>query len=175
MEQIAANQVYIEYAKKGYRIATDGLHTIRDIKNGDFRLHLGFIDSLKVVNPQIKSWVKVAEIITQQLRIIKASNQAVDFIRESNQFTHDELDYCKKVFDNLLEECIKNIDELLLVITNGQLSMNDDERIKRIEKLYLDMQEKATFTASFSNEMSVLAMQRLTEQTEIEYSKRIGQ
>jgi len=117
----------------------------------------------------------VAEIIAQQLRIIKAGKQALDFIRESDQFTSDELDYCKKVFDNLLEECIKNIDELLLVITNGQLSMNDDERIKRIEKLYLDMQEKSSFTASFSNEMSVLAMQRLTEQTEIDYSKRIGQ
>ncbi len=173
MEQIAANQVYIEYAKKGYNIVSGGLHTIRDIKNGDFRLHLGFIDSLKVVNPKIKGWVKVADIITAQLRIIKAGKQALDFIRESTQFTNDELDYCKKVFDNLLEECIKNIDELFIVITNGELSMSDDERIKRIEKLYLDMQEKSSFTASFSNEMSVLAIQRLTEQTEIDYSKKI--
>lgn len=173
MEQIAANQVYIEYAQKGYKIVSGGLHTIRDIKNGDFRLHLGFVDSLKVVNSNIKNRARVAEIIASQFRIVKLGKQALGFIRESHQFTTDELDYCNKVIDNLLEECLKNIDELILVITSGELSMNDHERIERIAKLNFDMQEKLAFTASFSNEMSVLAIQRLTEQTEIEYSKKI--
>lgn len=174
LEQIAANQVYIEYAKKGYKIATDGLHTIRDIKNGDFRLHLGFVDSLKIVNPKIKNSVKVADIIAAQLRIIKSTSFALRQMRESQQFTTDEVDYCKKVFDNLLEECLKNIDELFFVVTNGQASMNDEERIRRIDKLYLDMQEKSAFTSSFSNEIGTLAIQRLTEQTEINYSKKIN-
>jgi len=31
MEQIAANQIYIEYAKQGYKMVSGGLHTIRDI------------------------------------------------------------------------------------------------------------------------------------------------
>jgi hypothetical protein len=175
LEQIAASKVYIEYAHKGYKIVTDGLHTIRDIKNGDFKLHLGHFDSLKVVNPQVKKWTKVADIIAMQLRIIKSVKQAVNAVRESGQFTSEELDYCKKMFDNLLEECLKNIDELVVVITSGELSMTDDERIRRIEKIYLDMQDKSTFTASFTNEMNVLAIQRLTEQTEINYSKRINQ
>ncbi len=174
MEQIAANQVYIEYAQKGYKIMSDGLHTIRDIKNGDFHLHLGFIDSLKVVNPKIMSWAKVADIIACQLRIIKSTKQALVAVRESDQFTNEELDYCKRVFDNLLNECLKNIDELMLVITSGELEMTDDERIKRIGKIYLDMQDKSAFTSSFSNEMSVLAIQRLTEQTELNYSKTIN-
>ena len=173
LEQIAANKVYIEYAQKGYKIVTDGLHTIRDIKGGDFRLHLGFIDSLKVVNPKIKNGAKVAAIIAAQLRLLKVTKQAMDAVRESGQFTADELDYCKKVFDNLLDECIKNMDELFFVITSGEASMSDDERIKRVDRLYADMQDKSTFTASFSNEMSVLAIQRLAEQTEIDYSKRI--
>ena len=62
----------------------------------------------------------------------------------------------------------------MMVITSGQLEMTDDERIKRIEKIYLDMQDKFAFTASFSNEMSVLAIQRLTEQTELNYSRTIN-
>lgn len=173
LEQIAANKVYIEYARKGYKIVTDGLHTIRDIKDGDFHLHIGHFDSLKVVNPKVKGWVKVADIIAAQLRIIKSSKQAINAVRESGQFTMDELDYCKNVFEQLLEECLKNIDELVMVITNGELEMTDDERLKRIERIYLDMQDKSAFTASFGNEMSVLAIQRLTEQTELNYSKRL--
>lgn len=174
LEQIAANKVYIEYAQKGYKIVTDGLHTIRDIKDGDFHLHMGHFDSLKVVNPRIRNWVKVADIIAAQLRIIQSARNAVSAVRESGQFTTDELDYCKNVFDHLLDECLKNIDELMIVITSGQLEMTDDERIKRIDRIYLDMQDKSAFTASFSNEMGLLAMQRLTEQTEINYSKKIN-
>jgi hypothetical protein len=32
-------QGYIGFAKKGYDIATNGIHTVRDIKNGEFGLH----------------------------------------------------------------------------------------------------------------------------------------
>ncbi len=173
LEQIAANKVYIDYAQKGYQIVTDGLHTIRDIKDGDFRLHLGFMDSLKIVNPKIRNSAKVAAIMAAQLRLIKVTKQALDAVRESGQFTNDELDYCKRVFDQLLDECVQQLDELFVVITNGQASMNDDERMQRIDRLYADLQEKSAFTASFSNEMSVLAIQRMTEQTELDYSKRI--
>ena len=173
LEQIAANKVYIEYAQKGYKIVTDGLHIIRDIKDGDFRMHLGFFDSLQVVNPKIRNSAKVVAIIASQIRLIKVTKQALGAVRESRQFTNDELDYCKRVFDQLLDECVQHLDELLVVITNGKASMSDDERLQRIDRLYADLQEKSSFTVSLSNEMSVLAIQRMTEQTELDYSKRI--
>ena len=174
LQQITANKVYIEYIEKGYQIAHAGLQTIQDIKKGDFNMHFGFLDSLKKVNPALKNWTKVADIIAYQLRIIKNAKQTLKDIREAGQFTDAELDYCKRVFDNLMEECLKNIDELVMVTTNGQLTMKDDERMKRIDKLYADMQDKYSFTSSFSNEMGILTAQRLTEQTEINLSKKIN-
>jgi hypothetical protein len=174
MEQIAANKVYIEYLEKGYNIARDGLHTIRDIKHGDLKMHLDYFNSLKRVNPKIKNWAKVAQIISYQVRIINDTRKTLIDIREAHQFTNVELDYCKGVFDNLLNECVKNIDELMLVITNGKTEMKDDERAQRINKLYEDMQDKYSFTSSFSSEMGMLSMQRLTEQVDINYSKRIN-
>lgn len=173
LEQIAANKVYIEYAQKGYKIVTDGLHTIRDIKNGDFRLHFGFIDSLKVVNPKIRNSAQVAAILAAQLQLIRRAKQALEAVQESGQFTQEELDYCKKVFDNLLDACIQHLDELFMVIRSGEAAMSDDERLQRIEGIYVAIQEKSSFAASFSNEMIVLAIQRLTELTELDYSKHL--
>jgi hypothetical protein len=51
--------------------------------------------------------------------------------------------------------------------------MKDDERIKRIDQLY-EVQDKYTFCESFSEECSVLAMQRLNEKGEINLSKKIN-
>ena len=172
-EQIAANYVYIEYMQKGYAIVSGGLQTIRAIKDGEFTLHLHFIDSLRQVNPRIKIMVKVAEIIAGQLRIVNKNKQAIEAVRASEQFTSKEVNYCSRVFDNLLDECLKTINALVMVITSGQVSMSDGERIQRIDQLYIDMQEQEGFTASFSNELGVLAVHRLTERTEINYSKKI--
>ena len=47
LQQIAALQVYINYAKKGYNIVSGGINTIRDIKKGDLNLHNTFFSSLK--------------------------------------------------------------------------------------------------------------------------------
>ena len=174
LQQIAALQVYIGYAKKGYNIASKGINTVRNIKKGDFNLHRDFFSSLKNVNPKISSYVKVADIISFQLRIIKQTKQTLQGIRETKQFTLEELDYCKQVFDNLLDECMKTVDELLLIITSGKLEMKDDERLKRIDNIYKDMQDKYSFCSSFSDEMGLLSMQRLGEQIEINHSKIIN-
>ena len=171
LQQIAANKVYIEYLQKGYSIANRGLTTIRKIKKGDFDLHYDFLSSLKAVNPKIRNSGKVVAIIGLQVKIIRDSKKALERIREMNQFTNEELSYCSKVFDNLLEDCLKNIDELFLVISSGELTMKDDERLNRIDKLYEDMQSKYGFCAAFSSEMSLLAIQRLSEQIEVNQSE----
>ena len=42
LQQIAALQVYIGYAQKGYRIAKEGLTTIGGFTKGEFDLHSDF-------------------------------------------------------------------------------------------------------------------------------------
>lgn len=174
LQQIAANKIYIEYIQKGYGIARKGLNTIQRIKQGDFDLHRDFISSLSNVNPKVKNYTRVADIIAYQVRIVKETKTVIGNLKESNQFNPDELDYSKAVFERLLEECMKSMDELFLVITSGELQMKDDERIKRIDRLYLDMQDKYAFCKSFSEECSVFAMQRLMEKGEINLSKRLN-
>src|SRR5690242_17273529 len=87
LQQIAANKVYIEYIEKGYNIAHKGLQTIHDIKKGDFNLSFNFFESQKNVNPKIKAWAKVADVIAYQIRIIKTAKQTQLDIRETGQFT----------------------------------------------------------------------------------------
>ncbi len=174
LQQITALKVYLEYAKKGYNITMKGINTIRNIKNGDLNLHRDFFNHLKNVNPVISRYAKVADIIAYQLKIIKQVKLSLNQINETKQFTNIELDYCKQVFDVLLDECLKTVEELILVTTSGELEMKDDERLKRIDVLYADMQDKYSFACSFSEDMGLLTVQRLGEQIEINRSKLIN-
>jgi hypothetical protein len=174
LQQIAALQVYISYAKKGYNIVSGGINTIRDIKKGELNLHNTFFNSLKSINPKIGRYAKLADIITYQVRIIKLAKQTLQSIREANQFTTEEVEYCKKVFDALMDDCIESIDELLSVITPDKLTMKDNERLVRIDKLYIDMQDKFTFCNVMSEDIGILALQRISEKIEINQSKLIN-
>jgi hypothetical protein len=174
LQQIAALKVYIGYAKKGYNIVSSGLHTIRDIKKSDFNIHNTFFNSLKAVNPKIAKYQKVADIISYQLRIVKQIKQTLAYIRDTRQFSPEEIEYNKTIFDFLLQECIASVNELLSIITPGQLEMKDNERLVRIDKLYSDMQDKYTFCNVMSEDMALLAAQRMGEYWEIQKSKIIN-
>jgi hypothetical protein len=173
LQQIAAQKVYLDYLEKGYGIAQTGLRTIKDIKKGDFNLHGDYFNSLKEVNPEIKSLAKVGDIIFLQLQIIKETKTTIQKVRQSGQFTDKEITYLKNVFDHLLEDCVRKIEELVTVITSGELEMKDDERIKRIDMLYDDMQDKFGFCNSFSKQASVLVIQRKGDQYEVKRSKKL--
>ena len=62
--------------KKGYEIVYRGYTTIKDISEGNFRLHDAFLDGLLQVHPAVKSYKKVTEIVSLQLRIVSEYKSA---------------------------------------------------------------------------------------------------
>jgi len=168
LQQIAGLHVYIGYVQKGYSIAKHGLNTINDIKNSELKLHKDYFSSLKSINPAIKNYSKVADIIVLQVRIIKVYKEAAKQVKLSSSFNGDESSYINGVFQKLMDDCTKVIDELITATAGGQLGMKDDERLKRIDALYSDMQDKYTFVQSFSNEVKLLKASRTQEQNNIQ-------
>ncbi len=174
LQQIAALQFYSGYLLKGYSIAKNGLNAIQSIKHGDFDLNSNYFTSLVTVNPKIKRLQKVADIIVMVGSITKYTGKAVRSLIGSNQFTNKELSYFQDVFNKLLTDCTKNLDELYNVITNGTIQMKDDERIRAIDKIYDDMQDKKMFTISFSNDATGLSIQRGNDEKNILISKKLN-
>lgn len=164
--QIAANKAYMELLKKGYRIAKDGLNTISSFKRGEFDLHDAFFKSLKNVNPEVKRYVRIAETIELQRKIIREYNRMLPQLAASDALTVDELGYVQGVFKRLLDDCEIVLDDLVTVITSGKLEMKDDERVARIDRLFLDMQDKYTFCQNFSGEAKAMAAARVQEKNE---------
>lgn len=150
------------------------MNTIKSIKNGGLLQHTKYFTSLVTVNPKIKRYAKVTDIITLQITIAKQSGNAIKSFRNYHHFTPTEINYLQGVYNKLLSDCAKNLDELLTLITNGNLQMKDDERIKAIDKIYLDMQDKQQFVRAFSNNTAGLTIQRSNEENDIIISKKLN-
>ncbi|MBW8334466.1 MAG: hypothetical protein K0M40_20795 [Prolixibacteraceae bacterium] len=173
VQQIAALQVYIRYAQKGYSIAKEGLKTIGDFKRGELTLHTDYFNSLKSVNPKIKQYARVADIIAMQLTIVKEFKKLRQQVMGNGVFNEKELDYIIRVLDRLLDDCENTLDQLITVTTDDNLEMKDEERLKRIDILYQDMTDKYTFSQSFSNETILLAASRIKENNDVQTSRAL--
>ena len=167
LQQIAALEVYTGYLKKGYEIVNGGLQTISDFSNGEFGLHNAFISSLKKVSPVVRNYVRVAEIIAMQLAI----GRAFDNIKPSSYLTISNQLYIQQVRENLGEESLKDLEELLLVITSGKVEMRDDERLARLDKVHVSMRDKSAFVQYFIGEVRLLMAQKEMENGSIEQLK----
>ncbi len=174
LKQIAALQVYIGYARKGYKIAKQGLNFIGDMKNGEFNLHKDYFNSLKSINPEVSHYFKVAELIGLQVDILNSCKQTKAQIRKGGMMRDDELEYINGVFERLLDNCSGLIDELITVTTADKLEMKDDERVKRIDQLYEQMQDNYTFVQGFGNEAKLLSTARSQESNDVTTSRTLN-
>lgn len=174
LEQIAGLQMYIGYGQKGYSIAQDGLNAIGDIKHGELNLHNDYFNSLKTVNPTISKYGKVADLIALPFKIIKVYKNAYSRVKQSKAFNTGEIQYINQVLSSLINDCAGTIEQLTMVITSNKLQMKDDERLKRIDALYNDMQDKYTFAQSFAGEAKILAASRLREQNDVQISRGLN-
>lgn len=168
LQQIAALKVYIDAAQKGYSIARKGLNTIGDLKRGEFHLHIDYLNSLKKVNPKIKKYGRVAEIIALQWKIINSYNQSFEELDQGDLFHGSELAYIKRVFNRLIDNCNETLDQLIVVTTDDALEMKDDERMKRIDTLYQAMMDHYSFCQSFNKQAKLLYLSRVKEHNEVQ-------
>ncbi len=163
LKQIAKLEIYIQDVEKGYKIAQAGLTTINEFKHGEFNLHNLFFSSLKTVNPKVLKYERIAEIIADQISII---HQFETLSKINSSLTVSEIEYISKVYDHISAECEKDLNALISVLTNGELEMNDQERIERIDRIYMDMKEKTAFTTSFSSKTNRICLERTGQENE---------
>lgn len=182
-----AQQLVLNYAKlkqleeildqmyKGYKILTTGYNKIKDIAEGNFNLHRAFLDGLYQVNPNVRKYYRVAEIIKYQKLLVEEYKRATKRFKETDQLTDGEIRYILSVFEFLGKQSLKNLDELIMVITANKLRMNDGDRIAAIDRIFLELQEEVVFLRQFNASTNLLIAQRQREKGEITQSKKINE
>lgn len=171
IEKLAQFKQILSDLKKGYEILSGGYNTIKNISEGNFNLHKVFLDGLLEVSPAVKNYKRVVDIVNYQVLLVKEYKAAYQNFKSAGMFNPDEIDYIGRVYSRLFDASLKNLDDLLTVITASKLRMNDEERLSAIDKIFFDMEDKLTFLRYFNNSTSVLSLQRTREQKEVDNMK----
>lgn len=174
VEKLATFKRILQNMYDGWKLVSKGYSTIRDIASGDFKLHEAFLDNLFEVSPAIKKYKRIADIIDYQSAIIRQYKTAFEKFKADQTFTFAEIGHMGKVYANLFDESVRNLDELLMVVTAGKLRMSDEERLRAIDQIYDRVLDQFNFLRDFNSSTAWLSLQRKVERAELEVSKKIA-
>ncbi len=163
IQQIIALQAQIAQLKKGFDIAKKGYGAIQSIKNGELSLHTLFLSELKIVNPKIKKYARVADIISNQITVLKVCKENIRKVRSTGMFRPSEISAITDVTTTLFRETAQTIDQLASVILNGRYEMTDGERLVRIDRLYADSKKQVETSLTLSQQVSFVNQNRLQQ------------
>jgi len=153
--------------KRGYQVVSQGYRSVKNIAEGNFSLHEVFLDGLMLVSPEVKKYRRVADIISYQKNIVSEYKSAFRRFSTLDVFSPSELDYLGRVYGQLFEQSVDNLDELLMVITSSKLRMSDSERLVAIDRIFLDVQDKLVFLRDFNSKATSLSLAREKQRSEL--------
>ena len=167
IEKLAQFKQILSNMKKGYQVLSKGYTTIKDLSEGNFSLHKTFLDALMNASPGVRNYRRIAEVTYNQLLILGEYKKALNRFKQDKNFSPAEIEYLEKVYSNLINKGVEDLEELALTLTDGRLRMSDDERLESIDRIADSMQEKLSFLRYFNNSTAVLAVQRAREKMDV--------
>lgn len=144
----------------GYQIYQQGYGSISQLSKGNFDLHSVYLNGLLSVNPTVRNYSRVADILTQQANLIHEYKSSYKQFSQSGTFSTGELNYMSNIYAQLVNQSLQNLDELASVLTAGKLRMTDDERMRAIDRIYASTSDKLQFLRHFNRQGVMLSMQR---------------
>lgn len=136
-------------------------------------LYKKYYDELWTVKNTLSAYKRIREAMDRQVRIVDAYKRAWNLVRQDKHFTEAEIDYMYRVYKGILNDSVRNLDQILMVINSFKTQMSDAERLAiimragdRIEQNFVDLLE-------FNMKTGQLSLNRAKGRYEIERVRRL--
>lgn len=149
------------------------LTEISDWSKKQKELYAKYFDELWKVKNAISSYQVVRDIINKQVQLVQEYSKAFNLSKQDKNFTADELDYMQKVYTGILDESIKNIDQIQLVINAFATQMTDAKRLEIIHTAGDNIEQNITDLRQFNQQNITISLQRSKEKNDIDVVKKL--
>jgi len=132
-----------------------------------------YFDELWRIKAALAYYQRIKDIIEKQLQIVNEYKGAWALFKQDKNFTADEMGYMQEVYNGLMDESIKNLDQLSLVINAFVTQMSDAKRMEIINEVDSKLDENLNDLRDFNNQNKMISLQRASEKGDIETVKKL--
>lgn len=149
------------------------LNEITDWVEKQRTLYKDYYDELWKVKNVISYYHRVREITNKQVQLVAEYKRAWGLFKQDKNFTEDELDYMSKVYNGILDESVKNLDQIFLVINSFSTQMGDAKRLEIINSAYNQVETNYTDLKAFNQQNVLISLQRAKSKNDIDVIKEL--
>ncbi len=149
------------------------LTEISDWANKQKKLYADYFDELWKIKSAIGTYHSVKEIIAKQIQLAQEYSKAFNLSKRDKNFTAGELDYMQRVYTGILNESLKNIDQVQLVINAFATQMSDAKRLDIINAAGDNIDQNLADLRQFNQQNIITSLQRAKERNDIDVVKNL--
>jgi hypothetical protein len=149
------------------------LNEITDWVERQRTLYRDYYDELWRVKAAISYYHRAREITAKQVQLVSEYKRAWRLFKQDKHFTDDEIAYIGKVYTGILDESVKNLDQIFLVINSLSTQMSDAKRLEIIDNAYNQVETNYTDLKAFNQQNVSVSLQRAKSKNDIEVVKEL--
>lgn len=132
-----------------------------------------YYEELWKVKSVIAYYKRIKELAARQGDLLTEYKWAWELFQKDKHFTPEELEYMGKVYSGILEESVKNLDQVFLVIGSFKTQMGDAERLELVAQAADGIQANYSALKKFNAENIGRSIQRAKSLDEAAQLKEI--
>ncbi|MHC0443064.1 conjugal transfer protein TraI [Flavobacterium sp. 3-210] len=134
-------------------------------------LYKNYYEELSKVKSIITYYQRIKDITKKQTRLVEEYERAWSLFKQDKHFNMNELDYMQRVYSGILEESVKNIDQIFLILDSFATQMSDLKRLEIINKAADQIDANYDDLTLFNQQNVLLSLQRAKTEADVKSVK----
>lgn len=167
--------VWLQNAQKTLENALSKLHLdeITDWMDRQRNLYRDYFDELWRVKATITYYQRIRDITGMQLQMVEEYKRAWHLFQQDSNFSSDELLFMGEVYTGMMEQSVKNLEQIELVIHAFSTQMSDAKRLEIINTAAQEVETNINDLRLFNRENTLLSLQRAREKGDIDRVRKL--
>jgi len=175
VQRLQTQTIWLQDAQK---IIENTMHQLKltDIANWSDKqktLYANYYNELWQVKNLIGTYQKVKDIIQKQTQLVNAYKQADALFKQDSHFNINEMDYMERVYSGIIDESVKNLEQVYLVINSFSTQMSDAQRLAIVNAASNRIDENYNDLKQFNNQNVKLSLQRSKDMNDMNTVKAL--
>ena len=136
-------------------------------------LYQEYFNELWQVKNVIAYYQRITDIISKQKQLVAEYKRTYALVQQDKNFSANEIQYIYTVYSGIVDESVKNLDQILNILESFTVQMSDAERLKIINRAADGIDEQISDLRHFNNQNIQLSLQRSKSLNEINAVKQL--
>jgi len=137
------------------------------------QLYSSYYTELGNIKATISKYQRIKDITLKQAALVSEYKQAWSLFKQDKHFNPQEISYMQQVYTGILDASVKNLDEIMLVVSPAKTQMTDEQRLELINKASDHLDENYNDLHQFNNQGIQLSLQRSKDLSDTQSIKKL--